>query len=250
MKITPALVLKSVPWQETDRVITMFTPKYGKIRGIARGGSRSRKRFGAGLDPLTYVQMHFRSWENRDLIRLEFCEPVESFHLIRSEVLRFGMGFYFTEIISGLFPEREANPEAFALLLWGLQRLESGDHPDGLARKFEIKAIGAAGYHPKTGFCRSCGKESGGKGNFRFLMEAGEILCPGCYNGSSGQVITGESLAILNRVPGLGWEGLNRLRISPPVIEELGGIISRYIRYHIGGEFRSKHFLESIRQGG
>ncbi|MDD5224286.1 MAG: DNA repair protein RecO [bacterium] len=250
MRTTPAVVLKSTPWQETDRVVSMFTPEYGRIRGIARGGSRSRKRFGAGLDPLTHIQMHFRSWENRDLVRLEFCEPIETFTLLRNEVLRFGMGFYFAEIIGGLFPEREANPEVFELLLWGLQRLELCDDPHGLARKFEIKVISMAGYHPQSGACRVCGKGTGGKTNFRFLLEAGEIICPDCYNDFPGPTITGESVAILNRVPTLGWEGLNRLRISPRVIEELDGVISDYIRYHTGGKFRSKTFIESIRHGG
>lgn len=220
------------------------------MRGIARGGAKSRKRFGGGLDPLTHVNISFRTHENRDLVHLEFSEPVEIFSKLRGEIQRFGMGFYFSEMIGGIFPEREANPEAFRILLWGLRRLEEGDDPEALSRKFEIKVIDLAGYRPRTGACRACGREHHEGSGFRFLVEAGEISCDTCAGGKAGTPVSGESLAVWNRVPRLGLKGLACLRLSGRVVEELGDVMSAYLAYHTGGSFRAKDFLHSIRGGG
>lgn len=89
------------------------------------------------------------------------------------------------------------------------------------------------------------------KGDFLFLPGAGEIVCMECRGKSPGREISSESLAVLYRVPRLGWSGLNRLRLSPRVTRELEGVLSEYIGCLInrGEEFRSKIFLDSILRG-
>ncbi|TLY16136.1 MAG: DNA repair protein RecO, partial [Nitrospirae bacterium] len=39
---TAGIVLKSRKWGEADRIVTFFTLKYGKIRGVARGARRMK----------------------------------------------------------------------------------------------------------------------------------------------------------------------------------------------------------------
>jgi len=250
IQASPAVVLRSGPWKEIDRVVTFFSRDYGKIRGIARGGARSRKRFGGGLDPFTHVNLYFRAREHRDLIQVELCEEIESFPGIRNDISRFGSGFYLLELTSAFFPEQESSPEVFALLLWGLGRLNDGDDPGMVVRKFEIRLIDLAGYRPKVRGCRMCGREARMKGEFLFLPGDGEIVCTECKGKSPATEISGESLAVLYRVPRLGWSGLSRLRLSPRVNRELGEVLSEYISCLLnkGEEFHSKIFLDSIRR--
>ncbi len=39
---TPAIVLKSRKWGEADRIVTFYTLRFGKLRGVARGARRLR----------------------------------------------------------------------------------------------------------------------------------------------------------------------------------------------------------------
>ena len=51
MAETDAIALRVTPYGEADLIVTLLAAEGGKVRGIARAARRSRKRFGAGLDP-------------------------------------------------------------------------------------------------------------------------------------------------------------------------------------------------------
>src|SRR5438874_2410799 len=53
---TPAIVLKSRKWGDADRIVTFFTLKHGKVRGVARGARRMKSRFGSALEPCNSCQ--------------------------------------------------------------------------------------------------------------------------------------------------------------------------------------------------
>ena len=48
-----ALVLRTYKLGEADRIVVFLTRDRGKKRGVAPNARRSRKRFGAALEPLT-----------------------------------------------------------------------------------------------------------------------------------------------------------------------------------------------------
>src|SRR5947209_14743169 len=54
---TPAIVLKSRKWGDADRIVTFFTLKHGKVRGVARGARRMKSRFGGTLEPFVYCDL-------------------------------------------------------------------------------------------------------------------------------------------------------------------------------------------------
>lgn len=47
-----AVLVRSVPYGETDLVVTFFTETDGKLSAIARGARRSSRRFGGALEPM------------------------------------------------------------------------------------------------------------------------------------------------------------------------------------------------------
>lgn len=47
---TQAVVLRSVDYGDSDKIVTLFTSGYGKISAIAKGAKRSMKRFGGTLE--------------------------------------------------------------------------------------------------------------------------------------------------------------------------------------------------------
>jgi len=49
--LTPAIVLRSRPFGESDKIVSFLTESYGKLTGIAKGAKRSRKRF---VNPLRW----------------------------------------------------------------------------------------------------------------------------------------------------------------------------------------------------
>src|SRR6185503_2772977 len=73
-----ALVLRTYRYGEADRIVVFLTADRGKKRGVAKNASKSRRRFGAALEPLTRGQVAYVEREHRDLVRLDRVEPRQS----------------------------------------------------------------------------------------------------------------------------------------------------------------------------
>ena len=73
-----AIILKTYPLGEADRIVAFFSREHGKVRGVANGARKMKNRFGASLEPLTHSRIQFFEKENRDLVRIQSAEILDS----------------------------------------------------------------------------------------------------------------------------------------------------------------------------
>src|SRR6059036_4105985 len=71
---TSALVLRTRPYGESDRIVTLITEQHGKVTGIAKGAKNSRRRFAGSLEPFVLIRAVFRQRTTSDLAFLLRCE--------------------------------------------------------------------------------------------------------------------------------------------------------------------------------
>src|SRR6187402_654330 len=76
--VADAIVLRTYKYGEADRIVVFLTADRGKKRGVAKNASKSRRRFGAALEPLTRGTVTYVEREHRELVRLDRIEPVTS----------------------------------------------------------------------------------------------------------------------------------------------------------------------------
>ena len=74
-----ALILRSFPLGEADRLVSFLSRSEGRMRGVASGARRTKSRFGSTLQLFSYVRIWFYERETRDLVRINQCELIESF---------------------------------------------------------------------------------------------------------------------------------------------------------------------------
>ena len=56
-----ALLLRSVDYRDSDRIVTLLTERKGKMSALARGARRSRRRLGGALQPYVLMQAEYRT---------------------------------------------------------------------------------------------------------------------------------------------------------------------------------------------
>ncbi|HVI73863.1 MAG TPA: DNA repair protein RecO, partial [Anaeromyxobacteraceae bacterium] len=56
LKLT-GVVLRTVDYGESDRVVSLLTAERGKVSAFARKARVSRRRFGGALEPFTLLQV-------------------------------------------------------------------------------------------------------------------------------------------------------------------------------------------------
>lgn len=142
-----ALVLRTYKLGEADRIVVFLTRDRGKKRGVAPNARKSRKRFGAALEPLTEVRVSYFEKERRDLVGLNYAEPVRS-PLVAASPEALGYSHYFAELIDEWAPEADVDERLYRLGTAALEALVTGVPPEALARYFECWLLRLQGVYP------------------------------------------------------------------------------------------------------
>lgn len=112
-----AIILRTYPLGEGDRLVSFFSRPEGRMRGVAKGARKPKSRFGASLEPLSYVRIGYYERETRQLVRISQCELIESFwEAQRSYNVSLAFGFL-AEICEAVLPEHEPSDPSFRLVL-------------------------------------------------------------------------------------------------------------------------------------
>ncbi len=142
-----ALVLRTYKLGEADRIVVFLTRDRGKKRGVAPNARKSRKRFGAALEPLTEARVAYFETERRDLVGLNYAEPVRS-PLSAPSPEALGYSHYFAELIDEWAADADADERLFRLGTSALEALVTGAPVEALARYFECWLLRLQGVYP------------------------------------------------------------------------------------------------------
>lgn len=145
---TDALILRTYKLGESDRIVVFLTRDRGKKRGVAKNARQSRRRFGGALEPMTCGRVAYFERERRDLVSLNYVEPLRSpLSAVEGEAL--GYVGYFAELIDEWAPEADPNETLYRLGASMVDALAVGVPVEPLARYFEYWLLRLQGvYEP------------------------------------------------------------------------------------------------------
>jgi DNA repair protein RecO (recombination protein O) len=174
LKESEAIVLRTYPLRESDLLVTLFTRREGKVKGVARAAMKSRRRFGGALEPLTYVRAFYDDRERQELARLDSCEVIESPLATEVSYARATALAHVAELLDELMPEREASDAVFRLSLAVLQELRGAVWMP--LTYFELWMTRLMGFLPEFSECLVCGRTLDGKQAFYHALADG-LVC-------------------------------------------------------------------------
>jgi DNA repair protein RecO (recombination protein O) len=117
-RVSEAIVIQTYPFGESDLIVSFLARDSGRLRGVAKRARKPKSSFGAGLERLSQVKMHYVQRENRELVSLYSCDLMQS---------QFALMDFFAEVTEQLLPENEANEKFFRLLLTVLEHMRTGN---------------------------------------------------------------------------------------------------------------------------
>jgi DNA repair protein RecO (recombination protein O) len=244
---TEALILRSVDFQERDRLITFYSDQLGKMRGVAKGAKRSKKRFGSNLDLLAHVRVQGFERMNQDLVLIEGADLLEYFEAIRQELRTFARACYLAEWTEGCTADRQPHHGLLPLLLRILAILEQGKGGEGLLRIFEIKVLDLTGYGPRLDCCASCGRPVKAAGKVVIHVGRGGTVCESCIGGvHQGMLVSLGTVRILQDARSVTLDRLHRIAFSLEALKESSALLRAFFTYHVGRQLKSTSFLETV----
>jgi DNA repair protein RecO (recombination protein O) len=178
-----AIVLSTLNYGESDRIVSLFTLEHGRLRGFAKSARASRKRFGGQLEPTNRLEVTL-SMKEEGLSRLERIEQSSYYPELREQLESLALALYACELVEALTPEGHPLPRLYRLLASMLEYLAGQPATVEDRRFFEINLLNILGYCPVMDAVelqplRSCLK-TGSFGKIRFadaeLEAAGRLL--------------------------------------------------------------------------
>jgi DNA repair protein RecO (recombination protein O) len=151
-----AIVLRSQPFQERDRLVTFLTEHHGRFTGVAKGAIHSR-RFGGSLDLFVCSSIRWKETQG-DLVRIEEANVRRDFVELRSRLENLSAAGHFIDLVLRLTEDRQTVREIFLLLAHYLKLLENTPASFEIVRSFEIKLLERLGWAPVLDECVNCGK--------------------------------------------------------------------------------------------
>ncbi len=248
---TECVILRRRNWGEADRILTLFTPLRGKIRvravGVRKPGSRK-----AGHLELFHRAVVMLA-RGRDFDIVTQAETVESFALLRDDLVRSAAASYVAELLDRLAPEESENPEAYQLIVRTLEALCGEANVPLALRCYDLKLLSAMGYRPELSLCTVGGETIQAEDQF-FSPARGGVVCPRCADRAEGRYpISLAALKVLRHVQRIPIEEALQLQVSDATLAELEPVLQRSIQYLLEFPLRSrKYFFEvsRMRKGG
>ena len=243
---TEAIVLRTMDLGEADRVLTVLTPRLGKLRVIAKGVRRPRSRIGGGLQPFSDVQLVLAVGRTFDVVT---SSSLEDPHLgLRNDLHSTAAAWYVVELADRFCEGAADSHEAFRLLAQALSALDAGADVarEVVARWFELALLDAMGFRPELGRCLECGAALEPEGN-AYSPAGGGVLCPQCTHAAhAARPVSADALKVLRHLQRSPLVGVLRLRLTPPVHREVERLLHATVSAVLERELRSRDFLEEV----
>jgi DNA repair protein RecO (recombination protein O) len=240
---TEAIILKTFPLGEADRLVSFLGRASGRVRGVAAGARRVKNRYGSTLEILSHVQIWYVEKETRELVRIQQCELLESFHKAQSDYqLSTGLAVV-SETAELVLPEHEAAEPMFRLILLTAREIERTGHWALPLSYFAFWTVRLGGWLPRFDRCSLCDTEFADRPAFHASWEPG-LLCEKCRR-SGMRPLHPAGRALAERFAG---ERLDRIEADAGLTtaaKELREAALDWIEHHIDRRLNTRALLES-----
>ncbi|OIN95275.1 DNA repair protein RecO [candidate division WWE3 bacterium CG06_land_8_20_14_3_00_42_16] len=156
---TEGIILKYKDFGEADRLLTVFSKHYGKLKLVVKGARRLTSRKGGNIEILNLGQLFIIEGKNLDLLSEIVVE--ETFQELKKDLMLMAEVYQITEFIDGLTVENEPNLKFFSLILEVLHLLkelkENVKARELAMLAFEIQSLKIVGFWLKEEVVRKYG---------------------------------------------------------------------------------------------
>lgn len=241
---TRGLVLRVTDYNDTDALLTVLTPNYGKLTVKARGLRRKSSPLVASCQLLAYSE--FTLFEYKSMHTINDVRTIELFMPLRNDLQKLSLGTYFAQAVDLLSQEDMPNPELLSLALNCLYALANLDVPETMVKAvFELRGACLAGYTPNLSFCVKCMNEFPD----RFDLSSGCLECGTCRDHESDGIrmpVTPSVLSAMRYICECSIKKIFSFQIGSETLLQLSSLTESYLTTQLERGFSTLDFYKSL----
>ena len=244
---TKALVLRSVDYKESDKILTILTQEAGKLTVSARGCRKKNSAISAGCQLLCWSEMVLYEYRGRYVVKE--AQTLREFQGVRMDLEKLALACYIAEVTENLTMEEMPCTEILSLTLNSLHALDQLKKPLELIKgTFELKAMCLAGYEPMLEGCGVCGRELPEQP--RFHLREGVFHCASCKGGVGDGVSMPLDEYVLRSMEHIVYGDPKRLFsviLPPNSLKLFGELTEAYLHTQLERGFQTLDFYKQLR---
>lgn len=242
---TRAIILRRSDLGEADRLVTLLTEDYGKIRAVAKGVRKPTAKSAGHVELYTLAEVMLS--KGRDLYVITQAELLEPFLPLQGDLHRIGYASLFAELVDRFAVDEMEIPEAFELLVNGLYWLSEPQIDLRLvSRYYEMHILNSMGYAPTFFTCAIGGERLKAEDQFYSVIEGGMV----CQEHAAGHVnmtpVPLPVFKVLRHMMRSEWETIKVLNIGPLIHHDLQRILHNTIIFLLEKRLQSVDFLRRV----
>lgn len=241
---TEGIIIKQRNFKESDRLVFVYTPQFGKISFLAKGQKRAKNKLGKA-NIFSHVDLVLN--KKRSIDTLSELKLIYDFSSLQENLEKTALAWYFVELIDRLTPERQKNYSLFEILKECFYSLEKEENKRNILQKyFEIKLLNDLGILPQFKKCVNCNKDLKIKKNF-FSISRGGVVCFECSEVDlNAQEISNDAIKVLKFFENNNLDQVLKLNLEKKLLDEIDKHLGAHLKFATQKDFKSLKFLKDV----
>jgi len=240
---TKGIVIREVPYNDTDKILTLITGDFGKISVSARNSRRNGSRAAYGTQVLTYGE--YILYKSSSGFSLNSCDVIANYYNLASDLVRFTHAAHILEMAGDAVQDPASSARILSLILYALHALNKGRNPLLVSSAFALKLMQITGYPPHVSSCAVCDKFD--IETIYFSFKSCGFICEDCAPQDPDAIMTdaGVAKAILY-VLCAEKSGIFNFELSEKLLQVFASIAFRYIGQQHDRNYRKLDLLKDL----
>ncbi len=240
---TKAIVMNSIRWKESSKIVTIFCEDFGKVKFIARGALRKGSSLAGKVETFFLIEVILNIKKSRSLNLIKEIDVLDTFPEIRLNIRKFPFGLSLIEILNQVFDDIQPDQIFFNFVVVMLNAIKTSKSPEVVLIYFLLKISSYLGFKPTLEKCVS-GDESLCNAKVLLSMSDGRVSCLNCASNPPHPLsLAKEQFFFLKVIQKVNHHQIKNTEQIRSDYTQIIKILLRYINYHLDKEVR----IDSLR---
>lgn len=233
------IVISTVDYKESSKIINIFTKEDGIIGVLAKGCKKFKNHERINTTVLSYGIFYLKS-KNNGVSTLTEVDIIDYFKEIRKDIFKTNYALFLLELTSQVY-KQESNNNVYDLLINGLKKINDGVDASVITNIIELKLLENLGIEPNLKECVICKNKNE---IMTISSYKGGYICKNCI--SNDYIYNIKTLKLIRLFYYAKVEKINKIDVSDEIKKEINSFISDYYERYSGLYLKSKDFLELL----
>ena len=232
------IILNTRNYNDTSKILDIFTKKYGVIGVIAKGCKSLKSNLRSVTDKLTYAT--FTIYYKKDKLSiLTEASVINNYSNIKKDIVKISYASYMLDLTNQVYKQNNSN-DLYDYLISALNKINEGFNPLVITNILELKYLDYLGIMPNLDGCIVCGS----KNVVTLSSDKGGYLCKNCL--TNEPITSDKAIKLIRMYYYVDIDKISKLDLSKDVISEVNNFIDDYYDRYTGLYLKSKNFLKNL----